>query len=215
MRGASRVAVVRYAVDSAGQGDGVKAGGRETGIDLERFRLRRFVEELRQAGELEVRSESVDLAEIANKVVELFDAAAEDRQSHLRITGDRRVLVTGDVDLLFDALANLVDNAIKHGPEGGEVIVNVAHDRDGAVLSVADNGTGIPVAEHQHVFRRFYRLERSRSMPGNGLGLSLVAAVARLHGARIEMIDNHPGLRFRLLFPEPTTFRIESKDGPL
>jgi len=167
-----------------------------------------------EASDRKVAFRSVDLAEIANKVVELFDAAAEDRQGHLRITGDQRVLVTGDVDLLFDALANLVDNAIKHGREGGEVIVDVAHDRDGAALSVADNGTGIPITEHQHVFRRFYRLERSRSMPGNGLGLSLVAAVARLHGARIEMIDNLPGLKFRLLFPGSTTFRIESKDGP-
>src|SRR5256885_2607312 len=67
---------------------------------------------------------SVDLAEIANKVVELFDAAAEDRRGRLRITGDQSALVTGDVDLLFDALANLVDNAIKHGREGGEVIVD-------------------------------------------------------------------------------------------
>jgi signal transduction histidine kinase len=166
-----------------------------------------------EASDRKVAFRSVDLAEIANKVVELFDAAAEDRRGHLRITGDQRVLVTGDVDLLFDALANLVDNAIKHGREGGEVIVDVAHDRDGAALSVADNGTGIPVTEHQHVFRRFYRLERSRSMPGNGLGLSLVAAVARLHGARIEMTDNLPGLKFRLLFPGPTTFRMESKDG--
>jgi signal transduction histidine kinase len=154
---------------------------------------------------------SVDLAEIASKVVELFDAAAEDRQGHLRITGHQRVLVTGDGDLLFDALANLVDNAIKHGPEGGEVIVDVAHDQDSAVLSVADNGAGIPANEHQHVFKRFYRLERSRSMPGNGLGLSLVTAVARLHGARTEMVDNLPGLKFRLVFPLPATARSEVK----
>jgi len=111
------------------------------------------------------------------------------------------VLTTGDADLLFDALANLVDNAIKHGREGGEVIVDVAQEGEGPVLSVADNGTGVPLNEHQNVFRRFYRLEKSRSTPGNGLGLSLVAAVARLHGARIEMIDNLPGLKFRLLFP--------------
>jgi signal transduction histidine kinase len=166
-----------------------------------------------EAVDRKVAFRSVDLAEIASKVVELFDAAAEDRQGHLRITGHRRVLVTGDGDLLFDALANLVDNAIKHGPEGGEVIVDVAHDQDSAVLSVADNGAGIPANEHQHVFRRFYRLERSRSMPGNGLGLSLVAAVARLHGARTEMIDNLPGLKFRLLFPLPTTSRTEVKGG--
>ena len=156
-----------------------------------------------EASDRKVAFRSVDLAEIAGKVVELFDAAAEDKQGRLRITGHQHVLVTGDGDLLFDALANLVDNAIKHGREGGEVVVDVGHHRDGAALSVADNGAGIPVNEHQHVFRRFYRLERSRSMPGNGLGLSLVAAVARLHGARIEMTDNLPGLKFRLLFSGP------------
>ncbi len=166
-----------------------------------------------EAGDRKVAFRAVDLAETASKVVELFDAAAEDRQGHLRITGDQRVLVTGDGDLLFDALANLVDNAIKHGREGGEVIVDVARDYDGAALSVADNGPGIPADEHQHVFKRFYRLERSRSMPGNGLGLSLVAAVARLHGARIEMIDNLPGLKFRLSFPGPT-FGTGSEGGP-
>jgi len=111
------------------------------------------------------------------------------------------VLVTGDRDLLFDAVANLVDNAIKHGRESGQVAVEVTRDNGGAVISVADDGPGIPVNECQQVFKRFYRLERSRCTPGNGLGLSLVAAVARLHGARIEMADNAPGLKFKLLFP--------------
>ena len=110
--------------------------------------------------------------------------------------------VTGDRDLIFDAVANLVDNAIKHGRSAGHVTVEVAESSEGAaVISVADDGPGIPVAEHQNVFKRFYRLEPSRRTAGNGLGLSLVAAVARLHGARIEMLDNLPGLRFRLLFP--------------
>jgi len=111
------------------------------------------------------------------------------------------VLVTGDRDLLFDAVANLVDNAIKHGRDGGQVMVVVAR-RDGrGEIFVADDGPGIPVHERQHVFKRFYRLERSRRMPGNGLGLSLVAAVARLHGANVDMEDNTPGLKIRLSFP--------------
>jgi signal transduction histidine kinase len=71
------------------------------------------------------------------------------------------------------------------------------------MIAVADDGPGIPDDECQHVFKRFYRLERSRHTPGNGLGLSLVAAVARLHGARIEMADNRPGLKCRLRFPSP------------
>lgn len=144
---------------------------------------------------------SVNLAEIAREVVELFDAAAEDKGVRLTATGGERVLITGDRDLLFDATANLVDNAIKHGREAGRVSVQVADGADGAAITVADDGPGIPEHELPHVFKRFYRLEHSRRTPGNGLGLSLVAAVARMHGARIEMVDNAPGLRFRLQFP--------------
>jgi signal transduction histidine kinase len=146
----------------------------------------------------------VNLVEIASEVVELFDAAAEDKGGRLKIVGGRSVLATGDRDLLFDAVANLVDNAIKHGRDAGQVTVEVKEAYGGAVISVADDGPGIPVDEYQHVFKRFYRLERSRRTPGNGLGLSLVAAVTRLHGARIEMFDNLPGLKVQLWFPLPT-----------
>jgi len=144
---------------------------------------------------------TVNLAEMAREVVELFDAAAEDKRVWLDAVGGERVLVTGDRDLLFDAVGNLVDNAIKHGREAGRVNVAVKENEGAAVISVTDDGPGIPVSERQHVFKRFYRLERSRRTPGNGLGLSLVAAVARLHGARIEMCDNAPGLEVRLWFP--------------
>ena len=144
---------------------------------------------------------NVNLSEIAREVVELFDAAAEENGTHLTFVGDQRVFVTGDRDLLFDAVANLVDNAIKHGREAGQVSVEVARCNDEVLLSVADNGPGIPTDEHANVFKRFYRLERSRSTPGNGLGLSVVAAVARLHGAHIELLDNSPGLKLRFRFP--------------
>jgi signal transduction histidine kinase len=143
---------------------------------------------------------SVNLAEIASEVVELYDAAAEQDSTHLTVTGDREVWVIGDRDLIFDAIANLVDNSIKHGRPGGQVIV-VNENIDGTpVLSVSDDGPGIPVDRREQVFKRFYRLEHSRYTPGNGLGLSLVAAVARLHGARIEMQDNAPGLNITLRF---------------
>jgi signal transduction histidine kinase len=144
---------------------------------------------------------AVNLASIAREVAELFDAAAEEKGGRLTVVADQPVLVTGDRDLLFDAVANLIDNAIKHGRDAGEVIVEVAQDNGAAVISIADDGPGIPVNESQQVFKRFYRLERSRCTPGNGLGLSLVAAVARLHGACIELTDNAPGLEFKLLFP--------------
>jgi signal transduction histidine kinase len=143
---------------------------------------------------------AVNLSEVASQVVELFDAAAEDRAVQLNVVGDPCVPVTGDRDLLFDAVANLVDNAIKHGREAGRVTVEVTRSDAVAVISVADDGPGIPAGECPHVFKRFYRLEHSRRTPGNGLGLSLVAAVARLHGARIDMEDNMPGLKLRLSF---------------
>jgi signal transduction histidine kinase len=143
---------------------------------------------------------TVNLAHLAREVAELFDAAAEEKGGRLSVTADRAVLTTGDRDLLFDAVANLIDNAIKHGRDGGEVTVEVAHENGAAVMSIADDGPGIPASESKQVFKRFYRLERSRRTPGNGLGLSLVAAVARLHGARIELTDNAPGLRVRLVF---------------
>jgi signal transduction histidine kinase len=146
---------------------------------------------------------TVNLAEIAADVVELFDAAAEEMGVRIKMHSQTRVLVTGDRDLLFDAIANVVDNAIKFGSEAGGVTVDVA-ERDGTPLvTIADHGPGIPPEQRPHVLKRFYRLEHSRHASGNGLGLSLVAAVAKLHDARIEMLDNAPGLVFKLWFPRP------------
>jgi signal transduction histidine kinase len=146
---------------------------------------------------------TVNLVEIAGEVVELYDAAAEQDGTRLTMIGSGEVMVTGDRDLIFDAIANLVDNAIKHGRAGGQVVV-ASENADGCpVISISDDGPGIPADQHEQVFKRFYRLEQSRYTPGNGLGLSLVAAVAHLHGARIEMRDNAPGLQFKLWFPAP------------
>ena len=147
---------------------------------------------------------TVNLVEIAGEVVELYDAAAEQEGTRLTVVGDREVLVTGDRDLIFDAIANLVDNAIKHGRAGGQVVVANENIDGTPVISIADDGPGIPADRRGQVFKRFYRLEHSRYTPGNGLGLSLVAAVAHLHGARIEMLDNSPGLKFKLWFSAPT-----------
>jgi len=144
---------------------------------------------------------TVDLAEIATQVAELFDAAAESKGGRVEVAAGHPVPVIADRDLLFDAMANLVDNAVKHGRAGGLVTVSADKINGEAVISVSDEGPGIPVAEFEHVFKRFYRLERSRRTPGNGLGLSLVAAVARLHGARITLSDNAPGFRVKLRFP--------------
>jgi len=143
----------------------------------------------------------VNLGEIATEVAELFDAAAEGKGGRVEVFGDRTARISADRDLLFDAISNLVDNAIKHGREDGLVSIRLDQKDGETILSVSDNGPGIPLGEYEHVFKRFYRLERSRGMPGNGLGLSLVAAVARLHGASIRLVDNAPGLRVELRFP--------------
>jgi signal transduction histidine kinase len=148
---------------------------------------------------------TLNLVEVAGEVVELYDAAAEQDGTRLTVIGDRELLVTGDRDLIFDAVANLVDNAIKHGRAGGRVVVSNERIHGQPVISIADDGPGIPAEEYEHVFKRFYRLEQNRYTPGNGLGLSLVAAVARLHGARIEMVNNSPGLKFRLCFLPPAS----------
>ncbi|QPF90542.1 sensor histidine kinase [Bradyrhizobium commune] len=144
---------------------------------------------------------ALNLAEIAGEVAELYDAAAEQVATRLSLDGDREVAVTGDRDLLFDAIANLVDNAIKHGRAGGRVTVTCRNASEGAMIVIADDGPGVPTEQRDHVFKRFYRLEQSRYTPGNGLGLSLVAAVARLHGAEIVLHDNAPGLTVQLIFP--------------
>ena len=111
--------------------------------------------------------------------------------------------VRTDPQLLEQMLRNLMSNALKYTPADGCVTLTVKgpEGERGACVSVADTGPGIPAEQRESVLRRFVRLEASRSSPGNGLGLSLVDAVARLHGARLEMDDNHPGLIVSLVFP--------------
>src|SRR5581483_6323598 len=142
-------------------------------------------------------------AGLAAEVADLYDAAAEERGARVRFVASAPSPMLGDRDLLFEAIANLVDNAVKHGRSDVEVAVVPASGGLGPRLVVTDLGPGIPAAEHARVFRRFYRLEESRSTPGNGLGLSLVQAVAQLHGAAIRLESMAPGLRVTLEFPEP------------
>jgi len=140
----------------------------------------------------------VDLSALATEIVELYAAVAEEAGQTLSATGPPGQIVRGDTALLRQAVANLVENALTHGGPGVSVQVTV----DRAVLTVSDDGPGIPAAEHGRVLDRFYRLDRSRSTPGSGLGLALVAAVARLHGATLRLDDAAPGLRVTLAFPD-------------
>jgi signal transduction histidine kinase len=143
----------------------------------------------------------VDLSRIAEDVVEFFEPLADEKHIALCFTGQvEAAWVLGDADLLFDATCNLVDNAIKFTPPSGrvEVRVNATNDGEHLELTVLDTGPGIPEEEREAVFRRFYRSERSRHTPGNGLGLSMVAAVARLHEMTLDVQDASPGCRIAL-----------------
>lgn len=133
----------------------------------------------------------VDLARVLTDVADLYEPVALEKGLEFSATSVGTGIVTGDRDLLFQAVANLADNAIKYTPAGGSVILH----SDGKSVTVADSGTGVPEADREDVFRRFHRLEESRNTPGSGLGLSLVKAVAHLHGGTIRLEDNDPGLK--------------------
>ncbi|MBL8701557.1 MAG: HAMP domain-containing protein [Alphaproteobacteria bacterium] len=153
-----------------------------------------------EAGHRRAAFAPVDLAAIATDVVELYQPLAEQRGLVLEAALDKAEIV-GDSALIAQALANLVDNAIKYTPAGGRIRVATVR-RDGlAEIKVADSGPGIPVEEREKVTQRFYRVEHSRGSPGSGLGLSLVGSVAKLHGGHLALHDNSPGLRVVLALP--------------
>jgi signal transduction histidine kinase len=146
--------------------------------------------------------ESVDLSTLVDDVVDLYRPLIEESGKELTIDRAPDIRLRGDRDLLFQALANLVDNAIKYTPSGGRIEISLT-DSDGRIqLTVADDGPGIPLEERDKVFQRLYRTDASRSTPGAGLGLSLVAAVAELHHAEARLEDNRPGLRVVLNLPK-------------
>src|SRR6266851_4366467 len=148
-----------------------------------------------------------DAAEIARGVGELYEPLADDKGIRLKVSAPGGAPVRGNRELVSQALANLVDNAIKYGapapasPNGAEILIEAAGEGDRILLTVADGGRGIPVADRGRAVERFVRLEQSRSQPGSGLGLSLASAVARLHGGELKLEDNHPGLRTVISLP--------------
>lgn len=151
-----------------------------------------------------------DAAEIARDVGELYEPLADDNGLRLKVEAPGPALVKAHRELISQALANLLDNAIKYGATAagkdpvanpGEILVMAGVEGDRVKLSIRDNGPGIPEAERSRVVERFVRLEQSRSKPGSGLGLSLAAAVARLHGGELALRDNAPGLDATLVLP--------------
>ena len=125
----------------------------------------------------------VDLAQLVRETAEFFEPVAEDRGVALVVAVEAGMpAVAGDRDLLFEAMSNLVENAVKFTPTGGQVRIGLASTGSGTEVFVEDTGPGIPGDEREQVFRHFYRAERARQTPGHGLGLGLVAAIVKLHG---------------------------------
>ncbi|MGF1641153.1 MAG: ATP-binding protein [Rhodospirillales bacterium] len=145
--------------------------------------------------------QSLDLAVLAADAAELYEPVAEERGINLAVEAIGPAPIRGQPQLLAQAIANLLDNAVKHTPSGGRITVSAAEHAGTVLLAVADDGPGIPEPDRQRVLERFVRLEESRSTPGAGLGLSLVAAVAKLHDAKLQLDDNRPGLRVSIAFP--------------
>ena len=137
---------------------------------------------------------ALDLTDIASNAVEFYAPAAELKNISLSYRADRALTVSGDPILLAQALGNLIDNALKYAPVNGRIEVAVIERSGRAVISVSDNGPGIADPEKAKAVERFYRGDASRGTPGVGLGLSLVQAVAKLHGSALELSDANPGL---------------------
>jgi hypothetical protein len=162
-----------------------------------------------ESGQASTPMDHFDAAEIARGVGELYDPLADEKGISLRVEAGTAAPARGNRELVTQALANLVDNAIKYAKPAGaevngtpvEVVVQAGSDGDRIRLTVADDGPGIPEADRGRVVERFVRLEESRSEPGSGLGLSLVSAVAHLHGGELQLESNEPGLKATLLLP--------------
>ncbi len=170
-----------------------------------------------EAGQIKFGFGEIDFRTLIEDIVEFYEPLLEEKQQHLETTLDigpeigpeigKTISPTismkswGDRDLMFQALANIIENAIKYTPQRGTISIALTGRNHQAVITITDNGPGIPEAQRENVFRRFYRLDQSRSSSGSGLGLSMVSAVIALHNGSIELQSNHPGLRTIIKLP--------------
>ena len=144
-----------------------------------------------ESGRRNAMPERINLSTVIEDVVALYEPTASDQNIQLSYRVEP-AFVMGDKDLLFQAFANLLDNAIKHTPAGGNVVLTLAAASTGAKIVLTDTGVGIPNEHKTQVFKRFYRIESCRSTPGSGLGLSLVDAIIRMHQGTITLTDHIP-----------------------
>ncbi len=154
-----------------------------------------------EAGQLTTGFTQIDYRTFLEDIVEFYEPLMEDKYQTLETGLDTHILSWGDRDLLFQALANLIENAIKYTPEKGNISLTLTRHVDDVIITISDNGPGIPESEYENVFRRFYRLDQSRTASGNGLGLSMVAAVISMHNGDIALNNNRPGLKIQITLP--------------
>ncbi len=198
----------RVRIEETLQHPGLADGSRETmeATLAELERVQRTLGTLLQiaqadGGGRDLPTQEVDLAQLARELVELYTPEAGARDVSLEYDGVEHMTIRGNSQLLAQALVNLIENAIKYVAPGGRIDVRVTSGAQAASLIVADNGPGIPAHERSRILQPFVRLERDRERVGSGLGLSLVAAVMRMHRASIELLDNQPGLIVRCTLP--------------
>lgn len=155
----------------------------------------------------------VRLDVLVEDLLDLYKPVAEECAQKLSFEGQGKTEVIGSRELLAEAISNLLENAIKYTPHNGLICVKLSSVSEVVQLTVSDTGNGIPQSEKEHVFERFVRLESARNTPGNGLGLSLVKAVANLHHAKVFLEDGHPGLIVRLTFPPHDALEISEHES--
>jgi len=185
--------------DPAEVAAGIGRATADLDLVLERFAALLRISEL-EAGRRRAGFHRIDLALLVAQVAELYEPLAEDRDIALSVA-TRPLWVEGDDRLLFEALSNLLDNAIKFARPGGRVGIALSEDDRGPAIEVRDDGPGIPPEERDAVLRRFHRGVAARDVPGSGLGLSVVVAILNLHGFRLHLSDARPGLCVRIALP--------------
>jgi signal transduction histidine kinase len=154
-----------------------------------------------EGGERRSAFTNLDLGALVEQMHEIFDPVAEEAGHSLHLTSAPGLVIRGDRQLLTQLFSNLIENAIVHTPSGTRITLSSLSAGGQAVAQVSDDGPGVPAEEHERLFRRLYRREASRTQPGYGLGLALASAIADLHGARIRIVREGPGMRVEVSFP--------------
>jgi signal transduction histidine kinase len=210
LRNRLEMAAMRHPADSDTARD-IDAAVQETDRLIATFNSLLLIAEA-EAGSVRGSMETFSLGNLIEGVGELYGPLADEKNISFTVDNPAGpAMIRGNQNLISQAVANLIDNAIKYTPEGGRIVVNLEQHAGGPQVVVADNGPGIPAEQRLRVTDRFVRLESSRNSPGTGLGLSLVAAVARMHDAELLLEDNGPGLRAVLRFKGAETAARPSK----